>query len=49
MIKYVNGEIFNFKELYFLPQGEEYWVFIWTKGILYLKDRQLPYEIIDNR
>ena len=47
--KFDDEEIFNFKELYFLPHGEEYWVFSWTKGILYLKDRQLPYEIIDNR
>lgn len=46
--KFDDVEIFNFKELYFLPNGEEYWVFSWTKGILYLKDRQLPYEIIDN-
>ena len=24
-------------------------MFSWTKGILYLKDKQLPYEIIDNK
>ena len=44
-----NQEIFDFKELYFLPNGEEYWVFSWTKGFLYLKDRKMPYEIIDGK
>ncbi len=41
--------IFNFEELYFLPKGERYWVFSWIKGILFLKDRELPYEIIDEK
>ena len=40
--------IFNINELYFLPKGEEYWIISWTKGFIYLKDRQLPYEIIGN-
>lgn len=47
--KFDDSNIFNFNELYFLPNGEEYWVFSWTKGILFLKDKQLPYEIIDNK
>lgn len=42
-------DIFDFNEIYFLPNGEEYWVFAWTKGYLFLKDRQLPYEIIDDK
>lgn len=42
-------EIFDFKEIYFLPNGEEYWVFSWTKGTLYLIDRELPYEIKDGK
>lgn len=43
-------EIFDFNELYFLPNGEEYWVFSWTKDNLYLKDGSVfPYEIIDNK
>jgi len=42
-------DIFDFDEIYFLPNGEEYWVFSWTKGILYLKDRSMPYEIIDEK
>lgn len=41
--------IFDYKELYFLPNGEQYWVFSWTKGTLYLNDRELPYEIIDDK
>ena len=44
-----DDDIFDFEEIYFLPNGEEYWVFSWTKGILYLKDRQLPYEICDDK
>ena len=44
-----DNEIFNFPEIYFLPNGEKYWVFSWTKGILYLKDRPFPYEIIDGK
>ena len=47
--KFDDNDIFDFKQIYFLPNGEEYWVFSWTKGILYLKDRQLPYEIIDGK
>ena len=45
--KFDDNDIFMHEQIYFLPNGEEYWVFSWTKGILYLKDRQLPYEIID--
>jgi len=44
-----DNDIFDYKQIYFLPNGEEYWVFSWTKDILFLKDRQLPYEIIDNK
>lgn len=47
--KFDDNEIFDFEQIYFLPNGEEYWVFSWTKGILYLKNRQLPYEIIDDK
>lgn len=46
---FVNENIFNFENLYFLPNGENYWVFSWTKNTLFLKDRQLPYEIIDGK
>lgn len=47
--KFDDNEIFDFKQLYFLPNGEEYWVFSWSKGILYLKDKKFPYEIIDGK
>ena len=52
--KFDDEEIFDYKELYFLPNGEDYWVFYgkvcaWTKGTLYLKERPLPYEIIDGK
>ncbi|MBE7082478.1 MAG: MerR family transcriptional regulator [Clostridiales bacterium] len=47
--KLEKNDIFDYKELYFLPNGEEYWVFGWTKGVLYLKDRKLPYEILDGK
>lgn len=53
--KFDSDEIFDFEELYFLPNGEEYWVFSWTKGFLYLKEGQngkervLPYEIVDGK
>ena len=40
-----NERIFNFDELYFLPQGKAYWVFAWTKGTLYLNGRELPYTL----
>lgn len=47
--KFDDNNIFDFDNIYFLPNGEEYWVFGWTKGVLYLKDRQLPYEVIDGK
>ena len=43
-----NEEIFPYPEIYFLPQGNSYWVFSWTKGTLYLKDRKNPYEVVDD-
>lgn len=47
--KFCDEDIFDYNEIYFLPNGEEYWVFSWTKGTLYLKERKLPYEIIDGK
>lgn len=46
--KLLEGEPFPFKELYFLPNGKEYWVFSWTKGYLKIIDTYHPYEVIDN-
>ena len=47
--KFEKENLFNFNELYFLPEGKEYWVFSWTKGALFLKDRKFPYEVIDGK
>jgi len=47
--KFDNNKIFNFDTIYFLPNGDEYWVFSWTKGILYVKDRQFPYEVTNGK
>lgn len=53
--KFDDPDIFDFNELYFLPNGGEYWVFSWSKGVLFLKEgqkgkeRQLPYDIIDGK
>lgn len=47
--KLLDENIFIFDELYFLPNGEDYWVLSWTKGFLYVKDRAHPYEIIDGK
>lgn len=42
-------DYYNIKELYLLPNGEEYWVIKWTKGFIYIKDNPCPYEIKDNK
>ena len=44
----LEDEQFPFNELYFLPNGKEYWVFSWTKGYLKIIDTYHPYEIVDN-
>ena len=47
--KFLDENIFDFPEIYFLPKGGEYWVFSWSKGVIYLttdkESRKLPYEI----
>lgn len=40
---------FKIKELYLLPNGEEYWIIKWTKGFIYLNKNECPYEIIENK
>ena len=37
------------KELYLMPEGQEYWVISWTKDIIYLAGKACPYEINDNK
>lgn len=40
---------FNIKELYLMPNGQEYWVIKWTKGYIYINRRACPYELNDNK
>ncbi len=54
--EYIRGDSFVdsdvlFKELYFLPKGEGYWVFKnWTKGEIYhFRGISYPYEIVENK
>ena len=44
----LEDESFPFNELYFLPNGKEYWVFSWTKGYLKIIDTYHPYEIVND-
>ena len=37
------------KELYLMPEGQEYWVISWTKDIIYLAGKVCPYEIDNNK
>ncbi len=50
---YEEDDIFDFENIYFLPNGKRYWVFSWTKDVLFLSerdlDRAMPYEIIDGK
>lgn len=43
------ANVFEFNNLYFMPNGEGYWVFSWTKGTLFLNDREFPYEVINGK
>lgn len=40
---------FKIKELYLMPNGKEYWVISWTKGIIKINGVEDPYEIIDDK
>ena len=46
--KYIK-DYFKIDELYLLPNGEEYWVIKWTKGFIYIKDTECPYEIKEKK
>ncbi len=37
------------KELYLIPNGKEYWVISWTKGIIYISGRENKYEIENDK
>ncbi len=40
---------FIINELYFLPNGEPYWVIRWTKGSIFTSGQEYKYEIEGNR
>ena len=40
---------YNIKELYLLPNGEEYWVISWTKDNIYINGIPYHYDIINNK
>ncbi len=40
---------YNIKELYLLPNGEEYWVISWTKDTIYINEIPNHYEIINDK
>jgi len=40
---------YSIKELYLMPNGQEYWVLKWTKGFIYINKRECPYEIKDDK
>lgn len=40
---------FRIKELYLMPNGKQYWVISWTKGIIKINGVEDPYEIIDDK
>lgn len=42
-------DVFIFNNLYFLPKGEQYWIFSWSKGKLFVKDKVFKYDIIDGK
>lgn len=37
------------KELYLMPEGEEYWVISWTKDVIYIAGKECPYEIKNDK
>lgn len=37
------------KELYLMPKGEKYWVISWTKGIIYICERENRYELDNDK
>ncbi len=40
---------YSIKELYLMPNGQEYWVIKWTKGYIYINRRECPYQIKENK
>lgn len=46
--QYVEDD-FKIKELYLLPNGEEYWIIKWTKNYIYLNNIECPYNLNENK
>ncbi len=45
-----NKEVFDFfKEIYFLPNGQEYWTLGWTKGKLFVGDCAYAYKLVNGK
>lgn len=48
--EYLQGKLqedldYRIKELYLMEGGQKYWVISWSKDIIYINDRENPYEI----
>lgn len=39
---------FDIKKLYLLENGKKYWIISWSKNVIYIKEKENPYEIEDN-
>ena len=51
--EFLNGNLlddkdYSLKNLYFMKDGQDYWVISWTKDILYINGRENPYIIDGN-
>lgn len=44
---YEDEKYFDIKKLYLMENGRKYWIISWSKGVIYIKDKENPYEIDD--
>ena len=47
--KYENNLFYDIKQLYLMEKGQEYWVISWTKGYIYIRGKENPYTIENDR
>ena len=40
---------YQIKELYFLPEGKQYWIISWTKDIIYINGKENNYQIDNDK
>lgn len=45
---YENNLFFDIKQLYLMEKGQAYWVISWTKGYIYIREKENPYTIENN-